>query len=89
MVEEASCMILRPTSVEPVNATLSTRGSETSASPELGPSPGTMLTTPGGISESAITSASAIAVTGVSSAGFSTTVLPVAIAGAIFQMAIM
>ena len=46
-----------------------------------------MLTTPGGRSASWRTSASSSAVSGVVSAGLSTTVLPVASAGAIFQLA--
>ena len=79
----------RPASVDPVNATLSTRGSVTMASPVGTPGPGRTLTTPGGMSDSWITRASSIAVTGVSAAGFSTTVLPVAMAGAIFQIAII
>ena len=44
-----------------------------------------MLTTPGGSPASAQISAKASAVSGVNSAGFSTTVLPAASAGAIFQ----
>ncbi len=47
-----------------------------------------MLTTPGGSSASWITCASRSAVSGVVSAGFNTTVLPVASAGAIFHAAI-
>ena len=66
-------MIL-PTSVEPVKAILSTSAS-TSAAP-VSPAPVTMFTTPGGSSASWITSASRSAVSGVVSAGFSTTVLP-------------
>ena len=82
-------MIRRPISVEPVNATLSTRGSVTRASPAAAPEPGTTFTTPGGMSVSARISASAHAVAGVYVAGFSTAALPVARAGAIFQIAIM
>ena len=47
-----------------------------------------MFTTPGGSSASWITWASSNAVSGVVSAGFSTTVLPAASAGASFQAAI-
>ena len=79
-------MIERPTSVEPVKAILSTPGCATSAAP-VSPAPVTMLTTPGGRSASAISSASFNAVSGVVSAGFSTTVLPQASAGAIFHAA--
>ena len=80
-------MIDFPTSVEPVNAILSTLGWSTKYLPVL-PSPVTMFTTPGGKSASWMISASLSAVKGVVSAGFSTTVLPVASAGAIFQAAI-
>ena len=73
-----------PTSVEPVKATLSMPGWLTSAAP-VAPAPVMMLTTPGGSSASSRTSASRRAVSGVVSAGLSTTVLPVARAGASFQ----
>ena len=79
--------IALPTSVEPVNAILSTSPCSTSAWPIAGP-PARMLTTPGGRSHSAMICASVSAVSGVVSAGLSTTVLPVASAGAIFQAAI-
>ncbi len=39
-VPDASCMMRRPTSVEPVNATLSTSGCCASSSPALPPGPG-------------------------------------------------
>ena len=73
-----------PTSVEPVKATLSTPGCSTSARP-VSPAPVTMLTTPGGRSACRQISANASAVSGVVSAGLSTTVLPHARAGAIFH----
>src|SRR5512132_2451235 len=76
-----------PTSVDPVNALLRTRGWLTIAAP-VSPAPVTMLTTPGGRSASSQTFARAIAVSGVVSAGFKTTVLPHEIAGAIFHAAI-
>ena len=76
--------ICLPTSVLPVNATLSTSGCSTSARP-VSPAPVTMLTTPGGRSACWQISANSSAVSGVVSAGFSTTVLPHASAGAIFQ----
>ena len=79
--------IARPTSVEPVNATLSTSGWATSARP-VSPAPVTMLTTPGGRSACWQISANSSAVSGVVSAGLSTTVLPQASAGAIFQASI-
>jgi hypothetical protein len=77
-------MISLPTSVEPVKAILSTSGCWTSSAPAL-PSPVTMLTTPAGSSAWRSTSAKRSAVRGVDSAGLSTTVLPAASAGAIFQ----
>ena len=79
--------IARPTSVEPVKATLSTSGWATSARP-VSPAPVTMLTTPGGRSACWQISANSSAVSGVVSAGLSTTVLPQASAGAIFQASI-
>ena len=74
----------RPTSVEPVNATLSTPGCSTSVRP-VSPAPVTMLTTPAGRSACWQISANSSAVSGVVSAGLSTTVLPAASAGAIFH----
>ena len=79
--------IARPTSVEPVKATLSTPSWATSAAP-VSPAPKTMLTTPAGTPASVQSSAKASAVSGVCSAGFSTTVLPAASAGAIFHASI-
>ena len=52
------------------------------------PSPVTMLTTPGGSSAWRQMSANSSAVSGVVSAGLSTTVLPAASAGAIFHASI-
>ena len=80
----SSRWIALPTSVEPVKATLSTPGCATSAAP-VRPSPVTMLTTPGGSSAWRSTSQKSSAVSGVVSAGLSTTVLPAASAGAIFH----
>ena len=62
-------------------------GCATSARP-VSPAPVTMLTTPGGRSACWQISANASAVSGVVSAGLSTTVLPQASAGAIFQASI-
>ena len=73
-----------PTSVEPVKAILSTSSLSTSAAP-VRPSPVTMLTTPAGSSAWRSTSQKRSAVSGVVSAGLSTTVLPQASAGATFQ----
>jgi hypothetical protein len=70
--------------VEPVKATLSTSACVISASPASVPMPDTMLTTPGGKPASLIRFPRYSAVSGVCSAGFSTTVLPAASAGASF-----
>ena len=67
-----------------MNATLSMPGWVTSARP-VSPAPVRMLTTPGGRSACWQISAKISAVSGVVSAGLSTTVLPQASAGAIFQ----
>ena len=80
----SSRWIALPTSVDPVNAILSTSSCVTSAAPVL-PSPVTMLTTPGGSSAWRTTSQNSSAVSGVVSAGLRTTVLPHASAGAIFH----
>ncbi len=77
----------RPTSVDPVNAILSTSGCATSASP-VRPSPVRTLSTPGGSPASALNSAKSRALSGVNSAGLSTTVFPAARAGATFQASI-
>ena len=73
----------------PVKAILSTSGCCASAAPAVGPNPGTTLNTPSGSPASAAMRASSIAVIGVCSAGFSTTVLPHASAGAVFHVAMM
>ncbi len=73
-----------PTSVDPVNATLSMSWWAIRARP-VSPAPVMMLTTPGGRSACWQISANSSAVSGVVSAGLSTTVLPQASAGAIFQ----
>src|ERR1041385_7401074 len=86
-VPASSRWIALPTSVEPVNATLSTSSCVTSAAP-VRPSPVTMLTTPGGNSAWRTTSQKSSAVSGVVSAGLSTTVFPAASAGAIFHASI-
>src|SRR5947209_9226185 len=75
-VSAVALRMARPTSVEPVNAILSTSGCFTSASP-VEPSPVTMFTTPGGNATSWQMCAKASAVKGVNSAGFKTTVFPV------------
>ena len=80
----SSRWIALPTSVEPVNAILSMPSCWTRCAP-VAPSPVTMLTTPGGSSACRQTSVKSSAVSGVVSAGLSTTVLPQARAGAIFH----
>ena len=71
-----------PTSGLPVNEILAGPGCRTSASPVVAPSPCTTSSTPSGSPASASVRASATAVSGVRSAGLSTTVLPAARAGA-------
>ena len=84
----AAAAIPRPTSVEPVKATLATSGCSTRRCPHTDPGPATTFTTPAGRPASTAIFSSSSAVSGVSSAGFSTTVLPAARAGATFQDAI-
>src|SRR6185312_1877324 len=82
----ASAAITAPVRVEPVNDTALIFGCSTIAWPTLGPSPCTMLSTPGGKPHSRASSAKRNAVNGVISEGFATTALPAASAGAIFQV---
>ena len=81
-------MMCWPTAVEPVKHTLRTAGWVTNRSPTIEPLPGMTVKTPGGRPASRPSSPSRIAVSGVSSAGLSTTVLPAASAGAKPQPAI-
>ncbi|MNQ94278.1 hypothetical protein D3C85_1097860 [compost metagenome] len=83
----AYCITKRPVGVEPVKAALDTFGLVTSARPSSAPKPFTTFTTPGG-SKSPISSINIIIDTGVLSAGFKTTQLPAARAGASFQIPI-
>ena len=78
----------RPTAVDPVKAILFTSGCSASAWPAELPNPGMTLTTPGGKPTSLMSSAIFRLDSGVSSAGFNTTQLPAASAGASFQVAI-
>src|SRR5690606_6481958 len=78
-----------PVSPEPVKASASTPGCRARASPATGPSPGTTLSTPGGSPASTAVRASSSADSDDCSAGLSTTELPVAIAGATFQAAMI
>src|SRR5579864_7916974 len=81
----AACMIERPVLVPPVNATLSTSELSAIAAPTTGPAPSTILTTPLGNPSSSINVANRNTVSGVSSDGLRTQVLPAASAGASFQ----
>ena len=77
-----------PVPTLPVSETSEISGWRTIGSPTPGPSPVTTLSTPGGRT-SAISSANRSVEIGVSSDGLSTTTLPVASAGPIFQIAII
>ena len=85
---DATSPILRPTTVEPVNAIFATSGCATSRSPTIRPGPTTTLSTPSGRPASSAIFSSSIAVRGVSSAGLRTIVFPAASAGATFHDAI-
>ena len=78
-------MICRPTSVEPVKTILRTAGWSTSRWPTTLPLPGSTWSTPSGSPASRASSPIRIAVSGVISAGLTTTVLPAASAGAMPQ----
>ena len=80
--------MLRPTPTEPVKLIAWMPGWLTSASPMTLPRPITRLNTPAGMPERLMISASAQAQPGTRSAGLSTTQLPKASAGAIFQAGI-
>ena len=79
-------MISRPVVVSPVKATLAMRLFWASGLPASTPKPLTTLSTPGG-RRSPIRSMSTIIDIGVCSAGFNTTQLPAASAGASFHEA--
>ena len=79
MVAAPFSMMRWPTAVEPVNEIMSTLGDSVSSSPTRWSDEVTTLTTPGGMSVcSAMSRPRNVAFQGVSGAGFSTTVLPVA-----------
>ena len=82
-------MTLAPVRVEPVTEISATSSWRASTPPTSGPGPGTTLSTPGGRPASSARRPSISAVSGVSSAGLSTTVLPAASAGPIFQAAML
>ena len=74
-----AAMIRRPVAVDPVKEMRSTRGSTTSCSPTRWSDDGTTLTTPAGMSVcSAMSRPIRVAFHGVSGAGLTTMVLPVA-----------
>ena len=77
--------IVLPVVVSPVKEISGTSGCLTSASPASSPRPLTRLNTPSGRPASLKICAHSEAESGVNSAGLSTTVLPVASAGASFQ----
>src|SRR6478736_879768 len=79
----ATAAMCAPVAVEPVNVTFRTRGSVTSRSPNFPPGPVTTDNAPGGRPASTKHCASLSAVNGVDRAGFNTTALPAASAGAI------
>ncbi len=88
IVVAAPAAIPRPTSVEPVKAILATSGCSTSRRPQTLPGPATTFRTPSPSPASRAIRSSSRALSGVSAAGFSTTVLPAASAGATFHEAI-
>src|SRR5208283_5190332 len=86
-VGAAARMMAEPVRDSPVNVIASTPGCAVRNSPaESGPKPWITLKTPAGTPAVCITSASNVAVAGVSSDGFTTTQLPQASAGATFQV---
>ena len=72
-----------------MNATFATSGCSHSRRPTMLPGPATTLTTPSGSPASSAIRSNSSAVSGVSSAGLSTTVLPAASAGPSFHAAIV
>lgn len=78
-------LIRRPVSVDPVNDTTATSGCSTIGAAAPGPSPITRLSTPAGSPASMSVWTKLIAVSGASSAGLNTTVLPQISAGRIFH----
>ncbi len=88
IVAAAPSAIPRPTSVDPVKATLATSGWSTRRWPQTLPGPATTFSTPSGRPASCAITSSSTEVSGVSSAGFRTIVFPAARAGATFHDAI-
>ena len=89
IVAAAPCITRWPTSVEPVKPIFATSGCSTRRWPTTDPLPTTTFRTPSGIPASSASSPSRSVVSGVSSAGLITIVLPVASAGPIFQLAML
>src|SRR6202046_4459393 len=77
--------MLLPTAVDPVNATLRTSGCPLRYDPTGSPSPTTTLRTPLGRPAASHSLAPSSPSSGACSSGLSTTALPAARAGAIFQ----
>ena len=88
MVPAAPAAIPRPTSVDPVKAIFATSGCSTNRRPHTLPGPTSTLSTPSGRPASSAIRSRRSAVSGVSSAGLRTIVLPAASAGATFHEAI-
>jgi len=88
LLRAAASMTICPVVYSPVNATLSTSMWPLRAAPAVGPYPGTTFTTPSGMPASWARAATRRAVSGVCSAGFSTTVQPLARAGPHFHACI-
>ena len=76
--------MIRPIGVLPVKLTMSMSGELVRAAPAAAPEPPTMLTTPGGMPASSRSSPKRRMCSGSCGAGLTTTVLPIARAGAIF-----
>ena len=85
----AEAMIALPVTEEPVKVTRSTRSSAVSEEPAGAPCPLSTLSTPGGKPASTARRPRSVTDAGVSSLGLMMQVLPHAIAGAIFQVAII
>src|SRR6202034_2807354 len=84
----ANCITALPVVVDPVNVIASTSICEASALPAVGPRPGTTLNTPAATPAASASSPSRSALSGDFSDGLSTSELPAASTGPIFQAAI-
>src|SRR3984957_16770556 len=80
-----ACAINFPTAVDPVKLITGASRCDASGAPAFGPSPLTRFTTPGGNPASASVCTRRYDDSGVSSAGFRTTVFPLTSAGIIFH----